>query len=340
MLVLGLALVALLALAPPAKSATVSPSCVPTGAGPVTITIPGLTAPPISPGDQFTFGVTSPSGPGAVLATLSQVSYTPVGFTATAVFDQVSPAGPPILPADGILIVSMFTARGITTPIGRVKFGHCDTPAPTITSNGPADGTNAVALEAPVFAVFSKAMDQAATAAAFSLVRTRDGSRVGGSVGFFGDRVALFHPSEPLAPGTQYTATISASATAEDGGSLSAPQSWTFTTIAPPAIVVVSPADAATGVPRVTRVVVAFDRPMDAASVQRAFKLARAGDGKPVTSAVSLIAGGRVAVLSPRHRLAPARRFVATVSAEATDRDGIALGAVRKWSFTTGLHLR
>jgi hypothetical protein len=232
---LGVMLLALLLPAANARAETVTPSCIETLAAPVTITLPGLT-PPISPGDQFAFGLTSPSGLGAIFATVTNAAYTPAGYSATAVFDRATAAGPPIPPADGVLLVQLFTARGINTPIGRLKVGGCAPPAPAITARGPADG--------------------------------------------------------------------------------------------------------ATGIPRSTGVVVAFDRPMDAASVRRALRLVRAFDGKRVAATVRLVGGGRVAVLFPGHLLAPLRRFVVTVSTAAADRGGIALAAPATWSFTTGIAVR
>jgi hypothetical protein len=79
------------------------------------------------------------------------------------------------------------------------------------------------------FAVFSKAMDKASAQGAFSLKRTSDGAPVAGAFGWYGNAL-IFKPNGDLAPGTQYTATISAAAKDAQGNALVSPVTWSYTT--------------------------------------------------------------------------------------------------------------
>ena len=94
----------------------------------------------------------------------------------------------------------------------------------------PAGGATNVSRSALTIVYFSKAMDKAATQAAFSLKRTSDGAPVSGSFGWYGPGVLLFKPDVDLAAGTQYTASVSASAKDLGGNTLATPVAWSYTT--------------------------------------------------------------------------------------------------------------
>ena len=91
-------------------------------------------------------------------------------------------------------------------------------------------------------------MDKPSAEAAFSLKRTSDGAPVSGSFGWYGPGALIFKPDADLAPGTQYTASISTAAKDLAGNPLAAAKSWQFTTTNPPVVTSVSPADGATDV--------------------------------------------------------------------------------------------
>ena len=90
------------------------------------------------------------------------------------------------------------------------------------------------------YAVFNKAMDKPSAEAAFSLKRTSDGAPVSGSFGWYGPDALIFKPDADLAPGTQYTASISTAAKDLAGNPLAAAKSWQFTTTNPPVVTYVS----------------------------------------------------------------------------------------------------
>jgi hypothetical protein len=105
------------------------------------------------------------------------------------------------------------------------------TSPPTIGAISPADGATEVSRSGVIYAVFSKAMDKPSAQGAFSLQRTSDGAPVSGSFGWYGNAI-IFKPDADLAPGTQYTVTISTAAKDLQGNSLAAAKTWRFTTTA------------------------------------------------------------------------------------------------------------
>jgi glucose/arabinose dehydrogenase len=101
---------------------------------------------------------------------------------------------------------------------------------PVINGVSPADGATGVSPSSLTIAYFNKAMDKAATQAAFSLKRTSDGAPVSGSFGWYGPGVLLFKPDADLAPGTQYTASVSTAAKDLQGNALANPVTWIYAT--------------------------------------------------------------------------------------------------------------
>ena len=77
-------------------------------------------------------------------------------------------------------------------------------------------------------------MDKSSAQAAFSLKRSSDGAPVSGSFGWYGPGALIFKPDADLAPGTQYTASVSTAAKDLAGNPLAAAKTWQFTTANPP----------------------------------------------------------------------------------------------------------
>jgi hypothetical protein len=94
----------------------------------------------------------------------------------------------------------------------------------------------------------------------------------------------------------------------------------------------VFPADGATGVSSSTRAYAAFAEPMDHASTQHAFSLARSSDHGSIGG--RLVWFGDALVFEPARPLAPRTRYTATV-ATAKDQSGHTLAYPTTWQFTT-----
>ena len=177
-------------------------------------------------------------------------------------------------------------------------------------------------------------MDKSSAQAAFSLKRASDGAPVSGSFGWYGPGVLLFKSNADLAPGTQYTASVSTAAKDLAGNSLAAAKTWQFTTANPPVINFVRPAEDATEVQPNVTIVVAFDRSMDKSSAQAAFSLKRASDGAPVSGSFGWYGPG-VLLFKSNADLAPGTQYTASVSTAAKDLAGNPLPAPKTWQFTT-----
>ena len=206
---------------------------------------------------------------------------------------------------------------------------------PIIKSVSPADGASDVAPGALTIAFFNKDMDKASAQAAFSLKRTSDGAPVSGAFGWYGPGTLLFQPDAPLAPGTQYTATVTTAAKDLAGNPLAAAKTWQFTTSNPPIIKSVSPADGASDVAPGALTIAFFNKDMDKASAQAAFSLKRTSDGAPVSGAFGWYGPGTL-LFQPDAPLAPGTQYTATVTTAAKDLAGNPLAAAKTWQFTTG----
>lgn len=97
-----------------------------------------------------------------------------------------------------------------------------------VTSTTPVNGATAVALNAPITATFSEALDPL-TLTATTFTVTQAGAAVPGTSTCAG-ATAIFTPASLLAPSTPYTATITSGARSMSGSALASPRQWTFTT--------------------------------------------------------------------------------------------------------------
>lgn len=142
--------------------------------------------------------------------------------------------------------------------------GSADTTAPTVTSHAPGSGATKVPTDTAVAMSFSEPMDVASVGAAFTL--SGAGTVIAGRLAYVG-QAAVFTPSAPLEPRTNYVATLRRAAADLAGNAMAADVVWTFTTGAgadrtPPLVLSVSPANGTTQVPRDSALVVTFSEPI------------------------------------------------------------------------------
>jgi hypothetical protein len=218
-----------------------------------------------------------------------------------------------------------------------------DAVAPTLTAKAPADGSSAVDPNANITATFSEAMFPASlNAASFSISPTAGGTPVPATVSLAG-AVATLDPTAPLAPGTQYTVTVTTGAADMAGNPLAAEQSWTFTTAGvqnpvdtvKPTVASRAPANGATNIAVGANVTVNFSEPMNAGSVNGStFTVAPAG-GAALAGTVTANAGGTGFTFNPAAALAPSTSYTVTVTTGASDLAGNTLAANDTWTFKT-----
>ena len=130
---------------------------------------------------------------------------------------------------------------------------HFSTVTPRIQSltlsNGtenPPTGTQDVLLDSGFAVNFYQPMNPSNTESALSLTSQSGESAPYSTLWNSDDTRVAITPTQRLAYGTQYTLKLDASAQAADGGSLDQGLNWNFTTVQPPGIEMVSPANGST----------------------------------------------------------------------------------------------
>jgi hypothetical protein len=129
-------------------------------------------------------------------------------------------------------------AAGNTDATPATRTWTVDTTSPTVTSTSPADGALDVSLSAVARATFSEDVDPATiSSATFTLAPAGGGGAIAATVTYDGaSRTATLDPSESLAAGTTYAATVAGGAAGVKdvaGNALAADVSWSFTTATP-----------------------------------------------------------------------------------------------------------
>ncbi len=274
-------------------------------------------------------------------ATITAATFTLTGPAATPVAGAVTYSGTTatFTPAAALATSTLYTATisiGAKDPTGaplaaNFVWSFTTTPPPTIVSTIPANGATAVAINTPISATFSEAMNPATiTAATFTLTGPA-ATPVAGAVTYAGT-TATFTPTAVLAINTLYTATITTGAKDPSGIPLAANSVWTFTTGAPTVISTV-PANGATAVPANTLVSATFSGPMDPVTISGTTFTVTGPGATPVAGAVTY--AGSTATFTPAAILATTTLFTATITTGAKDPAGTPLAANFVWTFTT-----
>jgi hypothetical protein len=289
---------------------------------PSTITSTSFT---LRQGTSLVAGTTSYSGVSAVFTPASNLAFNTL-YTATVTTAATDLAGNPM--ANNY--VWSWTTGAAT-----------DTSAPTVIGTSPADSASNVAINTRVGATFSEAMDPLTiTNVNFALKEFSNGANVPGVISYSGVNAA-FVPLANLAPATRYTVTVKGGVGGvEDlaGNAMVSDFAISWTTAAgavaldttPPTVVLVNPADLATGVAIDSAVNVTFNEAMDPLTISTAnFKVAG------VTGTVAFNALSRVATFTPTTPLANNTTYTATVTNGVADLAGNHMVNNKVWSFTT-----
>jgi len=134
----------------------------------------------------------------------------------------------------------------------------------------------------------------------------------------------------PLSRETQYTLTILASATSLEGVPLGADYAVPFTTIPPPHVASLSPANGTRAVPRDSLITIRFNRPMDRAAVESAVRV------DPVFPYGVMWAQANDSItLVPVGALAADVEYTVTITSAAKDADGMPLYESSMTAFRT-----
>jgi hypothetical protein len=212
------------------------------------------------------------------------------------------------------------------------------TPPPIVVSTVPASGATSVPVTQALTATFNEAMSPA-TIDTSTFTLTGPGGVITGAVTYNSSGfVATFTPGTNLAYSTVYRATITTGAEDLAGVGLVTSYSWTFTTLAPPLLVLSTvPVNAATGVPVTQALTATFNEPLNCTTLtspETTFIVTGPGS-TPSHIAGAVTCSGSVATFTPNSDLTYSTLYTATITTGAADTAGTALAANHVWSFIT-----
>ena len=204
---------------------------------------------------------------------------------------------------------------------------------PSVVSTIPANGATNVAINTPISATFSMAMNPTTINQGTFTVTGPGGAAVAGAVTYSG-LTATFAPTAALAYSTVYTATIGGAAADLGGTTLNGSTVWSFTTITPPPAVIGSiPANGAVNVPVGQLLAAIFSEAMAPASISTSTFTLTGPGGASVAGTVSY--SGVIAQFTTNAPLAYSTVYTATITTGATSVAGTPLAANYVWTFTT-----
>jgi len=310
-----------------------------TGAPPTVVsTVPasGATAVPVNTVVSATFSEAMNA------ATINAATFTVTGPGATPVAGTVTYTGttatftPTAILANSTLFTATITtgAKDLTgAPLAaNFVWSFTTAPPPTVVSTVPASGATGVPVNILVSATFSEAMSAATINGATFTVTGPGATSVAGTVSYTGT-TATFTPTAILANGTLFTATITTGTKDPAGVPLAANFVWTFTTVAPPAVVSTVPMNGATNVAVNAAITATFSEVMNAATINGTTFTVTGPGATSVAGTVSYT--GTTATFTPTAILANGTLFTATITTGAKDPAGVPLVANFVWTFTT-----
>jgi hypothetical protein len=214
-----------------------------------------------------------------------------------------------------------------------------DLTRPFVLTTIPDDGDLAVSLDTAVTVTFNEAMAPLSiNDISFTL---EDGLvPVDGNVTLVGAS-AVFVPTLPLDPLTEYTGTVTTAATDLAGNALAVEYAWTFTTglaldEEAPTVVLTTPADEAINVPLDASVNATFSEAMNPLSVDNVSFEVVGPDLLPLNGTVNYDVLTRIATFTPTVDLESGNTYTATITTEVTDLAGNSMLLDYVWTFSTG----
>ena len=232
-----------------------------------------------------------------------------------------------------------------------IEFGGAssggDTTPPTVTSTNPGADATGASVTGNVTATFSEAV-KAVTATNFTLRKAGTTAALGATVSYNAStRTGTLNPAASLAPGTQYTATLTGGTSTgirDAANNPLATYTWSFTTagasggdVTPPTVTAHTPTGT-TGISRTANVTATFNEVVTNVTTDT-FTLTPEGGGTAVPATVTFNSTSGRWVLNPGSTLLATTTYTATVVGGVNgvkDLAGNPLAADVSWSFTTG----
>ncbi len=223
-------------------------------------------------------------------------------------FPRPGPSIVTIQPTGGLRYGAKYRLRvgaGVRNMLGRtleqpLSIAFATAPYVTVAHFGPAQGTNEVALNAPITVEFGTPVVPAAQiAAAAEDPRLADAlpqplalAPAATGVGrWLSPTLFGFYPAAELHAATKYTASLRPDLTPDGSARLEQPVSWSFQTAAP-LLVGTRPFDGALDTPASGEIEVRLAHDVDVASAGKAFVLRAIDTGEPVQGSIQPLTGG------------------------------------------------
>jgi hypothetical protein len=204
----------------------------------------------------------------------------------------------------------------------------------------PPDGTDNVNIWSSLEAGFRDAMAPASlNSSTFTLTGGPLGAVLGNVTYNTATHAATFNPLIPLAYATRYTATLTTGILGMNGEHLPLTHTWTFTTavdVAPPSPVVISPHAGTANVTRDVVPAVAWDRDLNASTLNTSTFVLATATGTPVSGTVNYDAAARTATFTPASTLLTGTLYIATLKPGIASADGYTTTGDFNWAFTVG----
>ncbi|MCK6626652.1 MAG: Ig-like domain-containing protein [Anaerolineae bacterium] len=212
-----------------------------------------------------------------------------------------------------------------------------DTVSPIIVQRFPRRGEE-LPPNGSIELTFDRAMDQAATAGAFTLqVAADQPQKIDGQTTWPDARTMRFTPSQPLDRATVYDAILTQAATAEDGAPLAEPFTFRFSTPGYLEVTQVVPADGTTDVETDATITVMFNRPVVAlTSLEEAENFPQPLEFEPAVAGQGEWLNTSIYVFKPEKPMSGGTTFKVRVKPDLTDAGGqTVMAGAFEWSFTT-----
>src|SRR5262245_33823744 len=232
----------------------------------------------------------------------------------------------------------------VQDPPAEITVFVVDETPPTVTSFSPVDGAINVIQFANVIVTFSEAMDLRTVNNSTVELRDPSGALTQATVSpDASSRIFTFDPTAPLAEGTKYTAVVKGGDTGVkdlSGNPLAADLTWSFTTVTPPRVLSVTPAQAATNISLDVTPAATFSQTLDPTTVNSSTVALTDETAMPVNSKILYVRSvGRILVV-PDEPLQFGQTYTMTLKGgpdgpRITNLVGAPLTSDYTWSFTT-----
>ncbi|MGO9275173.1 MAG: Ig-like domain-containing protein [Terriglobia bacterium] len=269
------------------------------------------------------------------------------GFSTVSADNRTVTVGGVVLPASSAVTVVVTNAVQDLSGNHMVEFrsqfttaAALDSTHPSVVSQRPGNGASGASLASNVFLFVNEPMNQATIPSALHV--SQNGIVANGTVKVTENgQVILFQPASPWQANALVQVFLDSTAQDADGNSLSSYQgsfrTMVDTTIIPPTVVSTSPALLASNVPLNPVLMLAYNEPLDPATVNASTVLLMDLNGNTILTGVSLDASGELVSLAPNAPLAANTNYFFQTTTGINGVNGLAQNSDSFFEFTTGI---